>query len=88
LLDGCADVGLRREMEDDFRVQLRYEVEQAVFPDVELVQLRAAAEILTAAAREIVDQVDAVAARKQRVHEVGADEACAAGDDRPHRGLS
>ena len=53
--------------------------------DRRLVQRRAPArEVLAPAGREVVDDPHLVAAREQRVDEVGADEAGAAGDESAH----
>ena len=53
-------------------------------PYVVLVQRRAGGDVFALPVREIVDDVHLIASREQPVHEVRADEAGPAGDDRPH----
>jgi hypothetical protein len=81
--DGDADVGLRREVEARVGTEVREDVAERL-ADVPLHELGASGDVLAQPAREVVDHQDVVAAREQRVGEVRADEARAAGHDRPH----
>ena len=83
-LDRRTDVGLRGEMEDDVRPELRAERLDRGIADVELVELGAGGEVLARAGREVVDNVHLVPAREQRVDDMGADEPRAACDERTH----
>ena len=52
--------------------------------DVVLDELRLRVDVLAAAGGQVVDDGHVVAARDERVDEMGADEARSTGDDRPH----
>ena len=85
-LDRDANVGLGGEVEDRLGLD---RVEHLVgLPDVGDVQRRVAGDSLASPLREIVEDVHLVAARKQRVNDVRADEAGAPGHDRSHRLVS
>ena len=56
--------------------------------DVRDVQPRALGHVVGLARREVVEDVDVVAARDERLRHVRADESRAAGHDRPHRAVS
>src|SRR5947207_6091401 len=82
-LDRHAHVDLRRKVEADVGLDLR-EQRGRVGADVAGVQRGAVRDVLALAAGEIVEHVHLVAARKQRIDDVRADEARAPGHDRPH----
>jgi hypothetical protein len=89
VLDRLAHIDLRREVEDDVGPRRG---EHAAHPvrvaDVGLLEARAArergGEVLALAGGQVVDDQDLVAAIEQRVDEVRADEAGAAGDQGTH----
>ena len=85
-LDGGADVGLRGEVEDRLRTGLGEDVVERL-PDVSLVEDGRVGHVQAVAGGEVVDDVDLVAARQQRLDEMRADESRAC-DDRSHRLLS
>jgi hypothetical protein len=84
-LDGGADIRLRRQMEDDLRPKSGSELPEHLVADVELVQRDSVGDVLAASAREVVDHVHLITSREQRIRDVRADEARAAGNDHPHR---
>ena len=87
ILDGDAHVRLRREVEARLRPGL-VEDGVRVGADVALVEARALGHVLAAAVAQVVEDVDVVPARDERVGYVRADESCAAGDYGPHFLLS
>ena len=87
IVDGDAYVRLCGEVEAGVRAHL-VEDGVGVRADVALVEPRALAHVLAPPAREVVEDVDVVPARDERVGYVRADESCAAGDYGPHFLLS
>ena len=82
MLDREADIRLRREMEHRVGPD---RVEDLVGPpDVGHMQLGGSGHVLAPALREIVEDVNLVAAGEQGLDDVRADEARASGHDRPH----
>jgi hypothetical protein len=63
LVDGGADVRLRREMEDDFRPEAGGELSKRLVADVELVQRDCVGNVRAASAREVVGHVHIATSR-------------------------
>ena len=87
-LDRRPDIGLRRAVEDDFRSHPGSDLLEGLVADVELVQRRGRGEVSPRPGGEVVDDVNLIATREQRIDEVRPNEPSSASDHRPHRRLS
>jgi len=82
-LDGHAYVRLRRQVEAQIGLHI-VEDGVRVAPDVAFVHARTVRDVAGLPVREVVEHVDVVAAREQRLRHVRANEARASGHDHPH----
>ena len=87
ILHRARDRRLGREVEADVRAR-RVEHAVGVGADVALVQRCVGQDVFPLPGGEVVEHVHLVAAGDERVHQVRADEARAAGHDRPHLSIS
>ena len=87
VVDRHADVGLGGEVEDGLRLEPGEEVLERL-ADVSNLQVGRCGDVLALALHQGVDDDDLVAAREERIHDMGADEPGSACDDRAHSAAS